>query len=65
MLFYTPSVEAASFVGGRVATFGVEELGLALALALGANGPWLMFWKVALSFLAVVLNYGVAKLLVF
>ena len=57
--------EAASFVGGRVATFGVEEAGLALALALGAAGFWLLFWKVALSFGAVVLNYGVAKLLVF
>ena len=57
--------EAVAFVGGRLATFGAEEAGLALAIALGAAGNWLLFWKVALSFLAVALNYGVAKLLVF
>jgi len=57
--------EVPPFVGGRLATFGLEEAGLALALALGAAGFWLMFWKVALSFGAVALNYGISKLILF
>ena len=57
--------EVPPFVGGRLATFGLEEAGLALALALGAAGNWLMFWKVALSFGAVALNYLISKFLVF
>lgn len=57
--------EVPPFVGGRLATFGLEEAGLALALALGAAGNGLMFWKVALSFGAVALNYLISKFLVF
>lgn len=57
--------ELPPFVGGRLATFGLEEAGLALAMALGAAGFWLMFWKVALSFGAVLLNYIISKLIVF
>lgn len=57
--------EVPPFVGGRLATFGLEEAGLALAMALGAAGFWLMFWKVALSFGAVLLNYIISKLIVF
>lgn len=64
--------EALAFLLGRVFSFGLEELGLYIAayvLPLGRYALWgldgVMLAKVALSFLAVLLNYFFSKLLVF
>lgn len=64
--------EALAFLVGRLFSFGIEELGLYIAayvLGLGRFAIWgidgTMLSKVALSFLAVLLNYFFSKFLVF
>lgn len=64
--------EALAFLVGRLFSFAVEELGLYIAayvLHLGRYALWgvdgTMLSKVALSFLAVLLNYFFSKFLVF
>lgn len=64
--------EALAFLVGRLFSFGIEELGLYIAayvLDLGRFAIWgvdgTMLSKVALSFVAVLLNYFFSKFLVF
>lgn len=64
--------EAAGFAGARLFSFAIEQAGLALSLRClpldavrlcGVDGVMLV--KIALSFLAVLLNYVFAKFLIF
>lgn len=64
--------EVITFVGARILSFGLEELGLFLCTHVLDVGRWtllglngLMVAKILLSFLVVVLNYIISKFLVF
>lgn len=64
--------EVATFVGARLLSFGLEELGLLLCTHVWKVGRWALFGingilvaKVVLSFLVVILNYVISKFLVF
>lgn len=64
--------EVIAFVGARILSFGLEELGLFLCTHVLDVGRWtllglngLMVAKILLSFLVVVLNYIISKFLVF
>ena len=64
--------EFPSFIGGRLFSFGLEELGLWLCvdiLLVGNYNLWgingVMLAKIILSFVAVAVNYVLSKFLVF
>lgn len=64
--------ELTSFVGARLLSFGLEELGLLLCINQLKVGRWALFGisgvmiaKIALSVIVVILNYIISKFLVF
>ena len=64
--------EIPSFVGARLLSFGFEELGLFVCIYMMHVQDYMvykisgtMIAKIALSFLAVIMNYAVSKYLIF
>lgn len=63
--------EVLSFVSARLLSFGFEELGLLICISLnvGAFSLWgisgIMIAKILLSFIVVIINYVISKLLIF
>ncbi len=64
--------EAIPFLGARLLSFGLEELGLLLSLVWLAAKPWtlwgldgILWCKLLLSLFVVLLNYVIAKRLIF